>query len=402
MKLYWILVIAIFYVNSSNAQIINFPDPNFKSRLVNSFCADFDGDGSPDGDADTNDDGEIQISEAESVLGLYVNFGNSIESIAGIEFFQNLAYLDCNGEKLEELDLTQNLNLVFLDCHSNDLTSLVLPVSSNLEEVYCHFNDLTDIDVSQIPNLRVLKCVFNELPEIDVSSNIQLEYLDCDFNNLTTLIVSQNVKLNRLDFSNNEINSIDLSNNPLIEILDVGFNNLSALDLSNQTELVNFECDFNNIVTLDLSNNPNLFEVRCTNNNLLNLSVKNGNNTGLEVFFARDNPDLTCIEVDDVNFANNQSSWDKDSTATYSEFCVLGGLENEGNNSVVIFPNPTTDLLYIQSNIRFPIINLYSSTGKLIGQYNSTSIDVSKLSSGMYFVQISHEDYSSIQKMIKI
>jgi len=38
----------------SQAQPVNIPDANFKDALVNTPCVDFDGDGAPDGDADTN------------------------------------------------------------------------------------------------------------------------------------------------------------------------------------------------------------------------------------------------------------------------------------------------------------------------------------------------------------
>lgn len=44
-----------------NAQIVNIPDANFKNALI-------------DEGVDTNNDGEIQVSEAEVVLNLNVSF----------------------------------------------------------------------------------------------------------------------------------------------------------------------------------------------------------------------------------------------------------------------------------------------------------------------------------------
>ncbi|MBK8349507.1 MAG: hypothetical protein IPL08_18610 [Saprospiraceae bacterium] len=41
----------------ANAQIIDFPDANFKNALVNTLCADTDGDNIGDADADLNNDG---------------------------------------------------------------------------------------------------------------------------------------------------------------------------------------------------------------------------------------------------------------------------------------------------------------------------------------------------------
>ena len=47
----------------ANAQIIDFPDANFKNALVNSKCVDTNGDNIGDADADLNDDGEIDARE---------------------------------------------------------------------------------------------------------------------------------------------------------------------------------------------------------------------------------------------------------------------------------------------------------------------------------------------------
>ena len=75
---------------------------------------------------------------------------------------------------------------------------------------------------------------------------------------------------------------------------------------------------------LDLSNNPNLFEVNCRNNQLTSLSVKNGNPTGLWYFSAINNPDLLCVEVDNVPFA--QYSWTIDNTAVFSTNCGMSSI----------------------------------------------------------------------------
>ncbi len=58
------IFLLLFFTVSSHAQIVNIPDANFKNALVNTNCVDIDGDGIGDIDADTNNDGEIQVSEA--------------------------------------------------------------------------------------------------------------------------------------------------------------------------------------------------------------------------------------------------------------------------------------------------------------------------------------------------
>ena len=85
------------------------------------------------------------------------------------------------------------------------------------------------------------------------------------------------------------------------------------------TALTDLFCYGNQLQYLDLSNNPNLFEVNCSNNQLMSLSVKNGNPTGIWYFMATTNPNLLCVEVDNVAYANY--TWLIDNTAAFSTNC---------------------------------------------------------------------------------
>ena len=53
----------------ANAQNVVFADTIFEKLLVNTICADLNGGFKPDADADANNDGEIQVSEASGVKG---------------------------------------------------------------------------------------------------------------------------------------------------------------------------------------------------------------------------------------------------------------------------------------------------------------------------------------------
>ncbi len=73
-------------------------------------------------------------------------------------------------------------------------------------------------------------------------------------------------------------------------------------------------------------------------------------------------------------------------------------------NNIAIYPNPVSDKLYISSeNIAIESISIYSLTGKKVAdETNKTnSIDVSTLSKGMYFIEISSASGKSIKKFIK-
>jgi len=124
------------------------------------------------------------------------------------------------------------------------------------------------------------------------------------------------------------------------------------------TQLSELYCHDNQITELDLSNNPNLFEFNCNNNSLVSLDVSNGNNSGLWYFTALNNPQLYCIAVNDIAFANYY--WLKDSGCVFSTNCSTSSVRdfNEFKTLIKIVdvfgrevvPKPNMTLFYIYSN----------------------------------------------------
>lgn len=105
-----------------------------------------------------------------------------------------------------------------------------------------------------------------------------------------------------------------------VQVLDLFSNGIGDLTgVEAFLELRELYCFNNEITNLDLSNNVNLFEVNCSNNQLVSLSIKNGNQTGLWYFIFDNNPDLFCVEVDNVAYAYN--NWQIDSPTVYSTNC---------------------------------------------------------------------------------
>ena len=102
-------------------------------------------------------------------------------------------------------------------------------------------------------------------------------------------------------------------------------NQLTSLDVSNCSALTYLYCNDNQLIYLDVSNCSNLILLDCSNNDLVCLNVKNGNNTNFtQFFYANNNSNLTCIEVDDVNFSTN--NWTNiDSQTSFSSDCGNSG-----------------------------------------------------------------------------
>ena len=167
----------------SYGQIIQFADPNFKNALVNTNCVDINNDEKGDEDADTNDDGEIEISEAEIITSLYVD-NKSISNLSGIEFFTALQVLDCSFNKLSLFEVYNFPSLLKLDCSHNLLTALEVSNLSALQELDCNFMQLSSLVVSNLPALEKLSCFSTQLTTLDVSKLTALKELSCYYSQL--------------------------------------------------------------------------------------------------------------------------------------------------------------------------------------------------------------------------
>lgn len=102
---------------------------------------------------------------------------------------------------------------------------------------------------------------------------------------------------------------------------------------------------------------------------------------------------LTLIMTrDDGNFAVFQDS-------------KILGLNDNALSPVRLFPNPTTDLLFIDSQLDMTEqLTIFDRTGRQVLQQTPqrNSIDVSILSQGLYFLEITSGDLKTIQKFIKL
>ena len=126
--------------------------------------------------------------------------------------------------------------------------------------------------------------------------------------------------LSYLNFSDNQISSIDLSQNTVLTVLLCANNQLISLDLSHNVDLYYLACSNNQLTSLDLSQNVGITFIICFNNPLICLNIANGSNINMDSFVVQNNPNLTCIEVD--NAAWSAANWTGlDSQASFSEDC---------------------------------------------------------------------------------
>ena len=273
------------------AQNVNIPDANFKAYLVGNTTIN------------TNSDSEIQVSEANAFTGAIICPQLSITDLTGIEAFTALTELYCNNSDLTSLNISQNIALTNLNCDENQLASLDVSQNTALIELNCRYNPLTSLDVSQNSALTYLNCTENQLTSLDVTQNTALLTLYCNHNYLTSLDVSQNTALINLGCSYNQLTLLDVSQNTVLTLLACFVNQLASLDVAQNTALNLLNCDFNQLTSLDIMQNTALLHLSCVDNQLTCLNAKNGNNTNFTWFKTINNPNLTCIEVDDATWS---------------------------------------------------------------------------------------------------
>ena len=394
------------------AQNVTIPDANFKAYLVGNTSIN------------SNMDSEIQVSEAAAYTGWISCASLGISDMTGIEAFPLITKLYCQFNTFTTLDISQNTALTLIQCGSGNLNALTVSPNSALKNFNCTAGNLSALDVSQFPGLEILACAGNNLITLNVTQNTSLKNLYCKDNNLTTLDLSQNTVLEYLNCSENNFSSIDVSDNTALIQLNVGMNNLSSIDVSQNTALIGLTCFHNNIVTLDLSqnlalenllcldndlyhldlsNNTALTYLNCQSNNLTALNLKNISTTTLTAFVVSLNPNLTCIEVDDVP-ASNAAWTNKDAGASFGTDCNYVGVDELFLQSFTVSPNPTESYVTISNyDSKIESITILDCTGKRMHSYvpENEIIDLSRLQNGIYFVTLQLGKELFTQKIVK-
>jgi hypothetical protein len=342
--------------NITVAQTTAIPDANFEQALINMGY-------------DNTIDGQVLTANINTVTYLSVQ-GLMISDLTGIQDFTDLINLWCPYNQLTTLDVTQNAVLTHLTCSSNQLTNLDVTQNTVLTYLICSSNQLTNLDVTQNTVLTYLTCSSNQLTNLDVTQNNALIEMWCSFNQLTNIDVTENIALTLLD------------------------------------------CGFNQITNLDVTQNTALSELYCNDNNQLTcLNVKNDNNGELNSIQIINNPNLICVEVDDVAYSTTNWTGNNfyiDPQISFNTNCnndCTVGIDEYSFTNLSLYPNPTDgnitiDLGEVKRGVKTTLTN---SLGQIIlsEDYNSTNfINIDALK-GIYFLQIESDGEVITKKIIK-
>lgn len=126
------LLPSLFAFQLLNAQgLTNIPDNNFEQALIDLGI-----------DSDGTVNGEVLTDDINTITDLNL-LNYNIEDLTGIENFDSLKTLNCSNNRLNSIDLSNNVKLINLDCSANLLDSLNLSSNTSLENLYCQNNLIT-------------------------------------------------------------------------------------------------------------------------------------------------------------------------------------------------------------------------------------------------------------------
>ncbi|WP_445457141.1 DUF7619 domain-containing protein [Flavobacterium sp. HNIBRBA15423] len=289
-------VVANFDLIVSLEGIVNITDANLKAKLLeadstNSIASNVNPNNSTTWNIytkiDTNNDGEIQFSEAAAIIHLNIS-GSSvtnggIQDLQGLEYFYNLSYFNCNYNQLTAIDLSVYPNLKYFYSSNGILANLGLTNCNNLEVLNIGYNQLTTFDLSQCPNLTNLVVRNNSLVSLDLSSNEKITSIDAFNNNLASFTLQNKNFMRTLGMGFNQLTDLQLTNLPILYRIQVQNNDLTEVDFSTvafQTEPNNLP--FANILDISVNNNVNLNFINLKNgfiNSSVDLMSDNLNDT---------------------------------------------------------------------------------------------------------------------------
>lgn len=265
-------------------QIVNIPDANFKAKLLsatpnlnNVVASNLEGFVTK---IDANDDGIIQVCEAENISELTVDNSN-ISSLEGLLAFRNLKYLSFRSNKVKVLDVSS---------------------LKKLHTVYCEFNNITSINVQGLKNLKFLKVSQNELTSLNLSSLPSLETVYFESNKISSFNIENSNNISDLRGSYNLLTSLKIGHLKNLGYLYISYNLLTSLDANNLKNLSSLQCSNNKMTSLNVSNCISLMDIYCESNVLSDLKLSNCSKLN---FIRSYNNKLTTIDLNGLTSLKN-------------------------------------------------------------------------------------------------
>lgn len=378
------------------------------------------------------------ISQIPQLKNLYISTNGFVENISLINNLNQLETLNLYIPKnyVTDLDFINHPNLRELDYLINyaQLSSLnyndyVLPSNidqlQHLKRLYLTIGDSANINFNNLQNLEDVNIQYINpytLPKLDFKNNTNLKSLQ--FYGSGTFYYTNNIILPTIEFENDYFNNLTNLEKLVYWSVPVKMNltnmfvnniNLKNLAFSSLSLNPSINSDFSGV--LNLCNNPNV-RLQIYDQAPITIDLRNNINTSKYFTLETKSTFSPNIIVDDItnfravngnNYYNHQTNVSESfNLTTSSEPCsrqVLNTSTITIPTTIDIYPNPTTDILYINTNSNENLVKIYNLNGQLIEylnfNINKGSIMVDNLKQGIYIIEIENKNGKVSKKFMK-
>ncbi|MBU2920873.1 T9SS type A sorting domain-containing protein [Winogradskyella psychrotolerans] len=363
------------------------------------MLCDDDNDGITDFDLTLNE-GEINPSGEPFTLSYFINEADALGNFAPLDptNFTNLVNPQTIYVRVETLDgcfaltnfdiYVNTLPEIYMESNYSFCTGSTLVLETGLSVFDYYFEWDFNGNTIQGANLPSLTASQSGFYEVYVTSS-----LGCG--SVTTMINVEEVVCTDTDEDGVIDSDEDLNDNGDLEDDDT-----DGDDIPNYLDS---DDDGDNVATIDEIN-------IVLGRNTMNLFVDTDNDT-IENYLDNDDDGDGVLTIDE-DYNNNGDPTDDDTNTNtipdYLESAVALGVDDYSAVNFKLFPNPTKNEVNIQlatSNFGAGNINIYNIQGKAIFKQitfeeNTSTIDISSLESGLYFVELTIGNTATVQKLI--
>lgn len=379
----------------SSAQIINFPDLNFKNALLE-LPINYDSNGTIFPMIDSNNDDEITQAEAQLVQKLNLSYAE-LNDLTGLQFFTNLKSFESlffNGLSFNFPGLInlENLTLSNAVTGQSNLININLSGNVNLKTVSCYTNANT-INLSNLTQLTNLT-LYGNFTSLNINDAENLLFLNVSAP-LNFLNLSNNTKLINMNLGGTTFSNLDLSACLNLEIIEVSNGKMQTLNLGNIKHVRYLFVPNNKLTSLNANNLFNLDFINCQNNLLTNLFLENGTIEQLVDFSGNPNLASICCDANEIIYIQNDCNILGYNTTVSSCSSVA--------RQISMFPNPVKNQLHLSAGENIEKVEFFTSNGLLIMTSTDANnpIDMENIPAGMYFIKVYISNDVTQMKIIK-
>lgn len=316
--------------------------------------------------------------------------------------------------------VTGSLNFNFDDTLLDFVSATVTPNSQNTGVLGWNYSNLLPFESRSL----VVTFSVNEptaIPPVNVGSvlnfTVEINPTATDENQLDNqlsydqTVVDSLVPNEIICIQGDLVSTVEIGNylHYVVNFENTGTNLARNVVVRTEIDLAKFD-----ISTLQLLNSSHNCYTRITGNLVefifedINLEARNGNppvgGHGDVLFKIRTNNSLVGNDAV-IQRAGIYFDYDFPLLTNEAE-TVFATLSNSGfdfDDSVVIFPNPTQDLIHIKAQYIIKSIELYDIQGRILETIvgNEKVLDISRKSNGIYFLKIITEKGSKVEKIVK-